>query len=246
MLAPLVFLLAMVYWSKLTQRIEPAARQLALAAVMATTTVCIGMLLFVHPDNGSMLLARLQPLRLLHAVYLVFLLLLGGLAGGIRLPRDISLGWPVCILGGVSLLCMQRGLYPHSGHWELPWRPPVNEYAQAFVWARDHTPQDALFALDANYTTAAGEDVQHFRAIALRSSLPDASKDGGIASVVPKLASAWRAASAAQVGLALATDSERLARVRPLGATWMVLPSAASTRLDCPYRNDAAKVCRLP
>ena len=245
-LAPLLLLPAIAGGRRLATRIDPAARQLALAATAATAFVCLGTLLFIHPEDGSMLLARLQPLRMLHMVYLVFLPLLGGVAGGMRLARSASLGWLVCVLGGTGLLCMQRGLYPQSGHAELPWRTPANEYAQAFVWARDHTPQDALFALDANYTTAAGEDAQLFRAIALRSSLPDAAKDGGIASVMPQLAPAWYTDAGAQAGLALAGDADRLARVHPLGATWIVLPSGASTSFDCPYANRTAKICRLP
>jgi hypothetical protein len=223
------------------RKVEPAARQLALAATLAAATVCIGMLLFVHPGNTSMLLARLQPLRLLHTVYLVFVLLLGGLAGRMPLLR-----WGICAVSGISLLCMQRSLYPHSSHVELPWRAIGNEYAQAFTWARDNTPMDALFALDASYTTAHGEDALLFRAIALRSSLPDAAKDGGIASVVPALAPEWQAAARAQSALASESDADRLARTIPLGATWVVLPSGAPTQFDCPYANRTAKVCKLP
>jgi hypothetical protein len=242
LLAPLLLLPAMAYFRKL----EPAARELALAATFAAATVCIGMLMFVHPGNASMLLARLQPLRLLHTVYLVFALLLGGLAGRLPLLRRMRVGWAICAVSGISLLCMQRSLYPDSVHVELPWHMTTNEYAQAFTWARDNTPKDALFTLDAGYTTARGEDALLFRAVALRSSLPDAAKDGGIASVIPQLAPEWQEAAHAQAGLASATDAERLARVHPLGATWLVLPSDAPTQFDCPYANRTAKVCRLP
>lgn len=244
--APLLLLPAMAYRRSFSERMPPAARQLALAATLSTTVVCMGVLVFVHPGNGSMLLARMQPLRLLHTVYLVFVLLLGGLAGGVRIFRRVQMGWAVCALGAIGLFAMQRDLYPHSGHVELPWRTPANGYAQAFLWAREHTPADALFALDASYTTAHGEDAQLFRAIALRSSLPDAAKDGGIASVMPSLAPEWQTAAQAQAGFALASDAERLARVRPLGATWTVLPLTATTHFDCPYANNTAKVCRLP
>ena len=243
LLAPLLLLPAIVYQRRLSDQLSPGARQLALAAGISAAVVSVGMLLFVHPDNPSMLLARLQPLRLLHTAYLIFVLLLGGLSRGMRKPW---LAWAVCLAGGLSLFCMQRSLYPHSAHVELPWLTSTNEYQQAFTWVRDHTPNDALFALDANYTSTSGEDAQLFRAIALRSSLPDAAKDGGIASVMPRLAPEWQAAARAQTGLASAGDAERLASVRPLKATWMVLPTNALSAFDCPYANRTAKVCRLP
>ena len=246
LLAPLLLLPAFAGWHRLSQGMKDDARQLALAATGSAAVVCAGMLLFVHPGDASMLLARLQPLRMLHTVYLVFVLLLGGLAGRVPLLRHVRLGWVLCVAGGIGLLCMQRGLYPRSAHVELPWRAAANQYQQAFGWARDHTPKDALFALDASYTTAPEEDAQLFRAVALRSSLPDAAKDGGIASVMPQLAPEWQAAARAQTGLASASDGIRLARVRPLGATWMVLPTNASTAFSCPYANGTAKVCRLP
>ena len=81
-----------------------------------------------------------------------------------------------------------------------------NLWVQAFVWIRGNTPKDALFALDADYINAAGEDAQCFRAIAERSALPDYSKDGGEASIAPELADAWAIGQAAQQRL---SDAER-------------------------------------
>ena len=72
---------------------------------------------------------------------------------------------------------------------------------QAFLWIRGNTPKDALFALDADYINAPGEDAQSFRAIAERSALPDYSKDGGEASIAPDLTAAWSIGQAAQRGL---------------------------------------------
>ena len=246
LLAPLMLLPCIAYRRKLCVHITPGGRDLAMAAAASAAVVSAGMLLLVHPGDASMLLARLQPLRLLHTVYLVFVLLLGGIAGRVRLRDKLQLGWLVCAVAAISLFCMQHSLYADSAHAELPWRTTANSYEQAFAWAREHTPVGALFALDASYTTAPGENAQLFRAMALRSSLPDAAKDGGIASVMPQLAPAWQAAAHAQAGLASADDATRLARVRPLGATWMVLPAHAATQFVCPYNNSVAKVCRLP
>ena len=148
-------------------------------------------------------------------------------------------------LAAVGLICMQHSLYAASGWLELPGLSPSSPWEQAFVWVRQHTPTDAVFALDGSYITIPGEDAQGFRAIALRSALPDRAKDGGIAAVVPTLAISWQVGTSATAGLDTLTDADRLARLRPLGVDWIVLPPASVTSLPCPYRNTAAKVCRL-
>ena len=123
---------------------------------------------------------------------------------------------------------------------------PKNAWVQAFEWARGNTSKDAVFALDADYIHAPGEDAQSFRAIAERSVLPDFSKDGGEASIAPDLADAWARGVAAQQGLNTISDAERVARLQPLGVTWMVLDAGARTALDCPYANNSVRVCKLP
>ena len=120
-----------------------------------------------------------------------------------------------------------------------------NSWVQAFEWIRANTPTDALFAMDADYIHAPGEDAQNFRAIAERSVLPDASKDGGEASIAPDLAKAWAQGVRAQDGLSAASDAERVARLRPLGVTWVVLDAGAQTQFECPYANASVRVCRL-
>jgi hypothetical protein len=150
------------------------------------------------------------------------------------------------LLGG-TMLGAERVSFANSNHLEMPRVAARNVWVQAFLWVRENTPKDALFALDADYINARGEDAQCFRAIAERSVLPDYSKDGGEASIAPELTEAWKAGQAAQQGLSAAatTDAERVARLAPLGVTWMVLQAGAETRLDCPYANAAVKVCRL-
>jgi hypothetical protein len=135
--------------------------------------------------------------------------------------------------------------YPHSSHIELPGTTTPNLWAQAFLWIRDHTPKDALFALDADYINAPGEDAQCFRAIAERSALADYSKDGGEASIAPDLTAAWKQGQAAQQRLSQETDAERLAALRSLSVSWVVLQASAVTGFDCPYANASVKVCRL-
>ena len=222
------------------------AGRLAIGTAAATIAVTLPALLLVSDSSRSFLLARLQPLRLLHLVYCVFVLLLGGWLFSLR-PRWTW--WAQCtalLLAGLSLLAMQRSLYPDSGHFEWPGAQPHNGWLQAFGWVRQNTPRDALFALDADYTTSRGEDAQLFRAVALRSSLPDAAKDGGIASVMPQLAAEWQTGVRAQSGLAHLSDGDRLTRLGPLGVSWIVLPADSVTAMPCPYRNAVAQVCRLP
>ncbi len=222
------------------------ARRLATSAAIAVVITALPAFLLVDENSRSLLLARLQPLRLLHLTYCIFVLLLGGWLFSRERTRARWPKYAAPAVAGISLLLMQRSLYRYSGHFEWPGAQPRNGWQQAFEWVRQNTPEDALFALDADYTTSSGEDAQLFRAVALRSALPDAAKDGGIASVVPELAGEWQTAVHATSGLAKLSDAERLARLQPLGATWMVLPAASATRMPCPYRNAAAQVCRLP
>jgi hypothetical protein len=116
---------------------------------------------------------------------------------------------------------------------------------QAFLWCRDNTPPDALFALDTKYVNEDGEDAQTFRPIALRSAVPDFSKDGGEAAITPSLAAQWQQGADAQIHLSTETDAVRDARLLPLGVTWMVLHAAARTAHQCPYNNGIIKVCSL-
>ena len=106
-------------------------------------------------------------------------------------------------------------------------------------------PQDAIFAMDAGYIEDPGEDSQGFRVMAERSALADWYKDGGIASIFPAAAEPWWREFQATRGLDLSTDREREARLKPLGATWILLPAYARTAFACPYHNAAVRVCRL-
>jgi len=140
---------------------------------------------------------------------------------------------------------VQRKTFPLSPHIELPGHANHNPWVQAFLWARNNTPPDALFALDAKYVNEDGEDAQAFRAWSLRSALPDYSKDGGEASITPALAPAWQQAASAQKDLSTESDTERDVKLLPFHITWMVLHSSASTHYPCPYDNGTVKVCWL-
>jgi len=149
------------------------------------------------------------------------------------------------LLGGIMFVA-QRSTYPASAHFEWPGMVPRNQWSQAFLWIRENTPKDALFALDAHYITRDDEDAQSFRGIAERSVLPDYSKDGGETSITPALADAWIEGQTAQTGLDTENDVARAAALGPLGVGWVVLAKQSATAWVCPYENATVKVCKVP
>ncbi len=153
--------------------------------------------------------------------------------------------WGIVAAFALMMFGVQRITFPASPHIEWPGRPNPNPWVEAFVWARGHTPETALFALDARYINTPGEDAQGFRALAHRSALPDFSKDGGQAANHPELAPAWERAATATADLSRLTDAQRKARLYDFGVDWIVLHADAVTALPCPYRNPTVKVCRL-
>jgi hypothetical protein len=215
-------------------------RALAIAATLMGGCALLVSLCFVH-RSGSLLLARLQVLRGFQFVYIAGVLLTGGLLAKLR-PRTIT---ALCLLIAGALFTGQRLTYPESNHVEWPELTPRNRWQQAFLWIRSETPDNAIFALDNDYIESPGEDAQGFRASAERSAVPDWYKDGGIASNFPQAAIPWWEGIHATENLNSATDAQRLARLKPFGATWIVLPAEASTGFPCPFINARVRVCRV-
>jgi hypothetical protein len=227
-------------------RLSNVAGRLCVACVLAGTTSLVCSALFVHPV-GSGLLARLQMLRMFQLIYIVGELLLGCGIGTFLVNR--GRGWRSIGIGGLATLAtamffMQTAAFGHSNHLELPGLKPRNSYEQAFLWIRDNTPRTAVFAADPMLVLAPGEDEQNLRAMAERSVLAD-YKDEGLALIFPKDSGDWYKQFDAQTGIASMSDAERVARLVPLGASWMLLPASAKTAMPCPYRNDVLLVCRL-
>ncbi len=190
-------------------------------------------------------LARVQPLRSLQLLYLFLFLCIGGTLGEYVLKdrawRWLALFVPLCC----GMFAAQRWLFPASAHMEWPGRAPKNPWAQAFVWARENTPEDAVFALDPWYLHIASEDEIGFRCLAERSRLADAVKDNGVVSMFPPLAEEWWSQVQAQTPWSnlQAADFARLKS--QYGVTWIVLEQPVSG-IDCAYQNAVVKVCRLP
>ncbi len=219
---------------------------------VARMSVFVGLLgiaiagVFAREAAATHAVARLQPLRCFLVVYAVLLVMVGAWLGKHVLRRSL---WRWAVAGtalAVGMVTVQRQTFPASDPLELPGLAPRNQWEQAFLWVRDHTPKDALFALDADYVHRAGEDAQGFRAVAERSALPDYSKDGGQASIRPALTAQWLAGERVQARLSDETDAERLAALRGTGVSWVVLERKADVAFDCPYRNATVIVCRLP
>jgi hypothetical protein len=243
--APLMILSA-VAWAWRREG-DLARASLARMAVVCGVTATVVAGLFARMESGTHLVARMQPLRIFQLVYIVMTLVLGAELGQRVLQRRV-VRWVVVftMLAGV-MVAAERETFPASRHLELPGVDGGgNAWERAFAWIRKSTPKDAVVALDAEYITGPGEDAQGFRAIAERSTLPDYSKDGGVVTNRPELAAAWLEGQVAQAGLNMEEDARRVARLRPLGVSWVVLERGAVTKFVCDYANEAVKVCRLP
>jgi hypothetical protein len=239
----LVIPLVLLGFAGFRSRLPWAARVLAMTATLLGSCSLVISLCFVH-RSGSLLLARLQVLRAFQFVYICGVLLAGGMLG--RWAQKHRRAIPLLyLLVASALFAGQRLTYPESNHVEWPGLKPRNLWQQAFLWIRDNTPSDAIFALDNDYIESPGEDAQGFRATAERSAVADWFKDGGIASNFPEASALWWQGSIATQQLNRATDEQRLARLQPLGVTWIVLPAEASTGFPCPFNNARVRVCRL-
>lgn len=242
LVAPLALLLLAVRRSNCCGRV----RRLCLACIVLGASSMVAAFLFVHA-TGPYLLVRIQLLRAFHSIYLAGLLLLGGWIGGTLAccPRKCWLAFALLAAAAGGLFAAQRSTYPDSAHIEWPGEQPRNPWAQAYLWIRRNTPQNAVFAADPDLMFRNGVDEQGFRATAERSLLAD-NKDQGVAAVMdPSIAPAWKAQRNAQLGINSMTDAERRQRLRPFGVTWLLLRADSTTGFPCPYRNPAAKVCRM-
>lgn len=190
-------------------------------------------------------IARLQPMRSLYLIYILLVLIGGGFLGEYVLKgsiwRWIALFAPLC----AGMFIAQKALFPASSHIEWPGVTPKNQWTRAFLWIRDNTPVNSIFALDPQHMRIPGEDTHGFRVIAERSMLADAVKDSGAVSMFPPLAEEWLGQVQAQNNWKQfnVEDFQRL-RAR-YGVDWVVLQVPGVAGLECPYRNPAVLVCRL-
>jgi len=190
-------------------------------------------------------LARIQPMRSLHLLYMLLLVIAGGLIAEYILKKR-AWRWAVFLLPiCAGMFLAQRWLFPASAHVEWPWAGPRNRWAQAFRWIRQSTPVDAAFAIDPFYIQIPGEDTVGFRGLANRSRLADAVKDSGAVSMFPPLAEEWLTQFNAQKDWKHFGKPEFMALQKNYAIAWVVVQQPGVPGLDCPYSNSEVLVCRI-
>jgi hypothetical protein len=212
---------------------------------MLYESICIVAAVILSSVHRFETTARIQPMRSLYLLYIVMILLAGGFAAEYllknRVWRWVALFLPLC----AGMFYAQRQLFPASAHIEWPGVPARNPWVQAFLWVRDNTPVEAVFALDPHHMEIEGEDSNGFRAIAERSMLADAAKDSGAVTMFPPMAEEWQRQVQAQNGWKNFQPQD-FARLRAkYGVNWVVLEQPGLADMDCPYQNQAVAVCRL-
>jgi hypothetical protein len=233
------------WFSRIARRKEMRNLELVSRTLVLYQTIFMIAALAVSIPVRFESLARLQPMRSLHLTYILLALFSGGLLGEYVLKdrwwRWIAVFLPLC----AGMFYAQRAIFPADAHIEWPDSKPRNPWVQAFEWARDNTPPDAIFALDPSYMDVSGEDENGFRTIAQRSMLADGNTDSGAVTMFPPLAEEWLAQMDAQNGWQKfqVQDFRRL-RVK-YGVSWVVLGQPGVTDLQCPYQNHAVKVCKV-
>lgn len=204
----------------------------------------LGAIVFTVPAR-FITLAKLQPMRSLHLLYILLLIVGGGLLGHFALKKRVLL-WIVLfapMFGGMWYSARQ--LFPATRQVEWPGADSGNHWVQAYQWIRANTPQTAVFALDPAHMALPGSDVQGFRVIAERSMLADAVKDSGIVAMFPQLSDEWRAQYAAQEPWKNFQRDDFLRLKRDYGVSWVVLQQPDAKGLNCPYRNASVMVCKV-
>ncbi len=240
---PLVFLLT---YARVGRRNNmPVLERLCTRFVISTI---IGVLaaLITTSSFPTQTWERLEPMRILHLTYVVFVLISGAVLGKYILRtqwiRWIALFLPISL----GMFYSQRQEFPSDRHIELPGLAPHNAWVQAFEWVRENTPQNAFFVLDPNYMNRPGQDIRGFRGIAERSALADDVKDNSVVEVFPDLAYQWKLELAGRekwssLGL---DDFERMKK--KFGVGWVILEPPGASGMPCPYVNRAVMVCRIP
>jgi hypothetical protein len=240
---PLAFL---TYFAKLAHNegrviLERICRRM----VLSTSVGIIGAVILIQGFPGQTW-ARLEPMRILHLTYVVFVLVSGAMLGKYVL-RNRWMRWALLFVPlALVMMYFQRVEFGSSAHIEWPGSQPKNEWVQAFQWVSRNTPRDALFALDPKYMERPGEDFYGFRGFAERSALADNSKDTSVVEIFPDLAWQWKLETDGTKNWAHFTleDFERLKK--KYGVTWVTLEGPGVAGLDCRYKNSTVKVCRIP
>jgi hypothetical protein len=238
--------LALLWWFReiAKKRGLPVLGLLCGALILFELVYFVAALVVTIPPQ-LMNFAELQPMRSLHLLYIFLFIFSGGLLAQFILKgqawRWLLLFVPLCAGMGWS----QRTLFPATPHIEWPGAASNNDWVEAFVWVREHTPVDAYFALNPEHMKLPGEDQHGFRAMAERSMLADAVKDSGAVTMFPKIAETWQQQVGAQSGWKnFGVEDFRRLKGR-FGVDWVVLQQPGIADMNCPYQNRSVLVCRI-
>ncbi len=200
-------------------------------------------------------LTPFQPMRALHLATLIFVLLAGGFIGQFLLRRS-AIRWallfaPLC----ATMFYVQRQIFPASEHIEFPGRASHNpssrnpcshnQWVQAFLWAKNNTPENAYFALDTHYVELPGNDQHGFRAFSQRSMMADWNKDGGVVTLFPAIAERWQRETHARANWKNFSSADFQHLHEQFGVGWVVLEKPMKVALNCPYENAQVAVCKV-
>ncbi len=246
-----VFLL--LWFAHMARRGTQSPRRTVLEHLATRTAVygvfqfAVALLIMLPPALER--LRVLEPMRYLHLLY-VLMILLGGCFVGENILRQHRWRWAALFVpAALGMFLAQRALYPASPHLEFSGIHSSNPWLQSFEWIRNNTPEDAYFALGPDYLHRPGEDSHGFRALALRSALADRWKDSGMVLTSPPLAERWQREVAAQTPdhrdwQHISADDLRSMKAQ-FGVNWVILERPSALTLDCPYKNDQLEVCRI-
>jgi len=238
-------LLALFYLSRCQPRGTLPACGLLARAMVGLGLLATGVALVLASSTRFDYLARLQPMRSFHLIYVLFFLFLGALAGQYIL-KNCAWRWTVFLALAAAMCVGQIQAYPASPHIEWPGVSYGSGWLRAFLWIRHNTPDQDIFALDPDYMELPGVDLHGFRALAERSVLPDNAKDSGAVSVFPELADDWKQQTAALRDWKHFTSRDFGILKARYAVKWIVLQRSISAKgLVCPYQNDAVRVCRI-
>jgi hypothetical protein len=236
----------LVWWfARIARRHGMATLELLATRLVAFAVFQFAIAALITIPSATEQLTSFQPMRWLHIFYFLFLLMAGGLIGQFLL-RGRAWRWLILFLPlAATMFYVQRDAFQYSDHVEWPGRTLKNPWAKAFLWAGVNTPKNAIFAIDPDYTRLGEDDGYGLRALAKRSVLADNKKDPGEATVFPDLAPEWQAQVNAQKGIEHFTLDQFHQLNARYGVSWTVLPVTATPPLECPYRNQAAQVCKV-
>jgi hypothetical protein len=243
----LVAPVALLWWfDRIAQRKNWTNVQRLCRGLIIYDVVYIVAALIIDLPKRFEALARFQPLRNLHLLYILMLVIAGGMLGEFVLRNRVGRWLALFLPMSAGMFAAQRALFPVSAIVEWPGAAPKNPWAQTFLWIRENTPESAIFALDPDYMHVPREEEIGFRCLARRSRMADDVKDNGVVSMFPPLAEEWWTQVQAQRPWKDLTleDLEQL-KARN-GVYWIVTQQPEVAGLECPYQNAVARVCRLP